>query len=345
MGTVIRVLLVFLLFFEVEAIYGKQLYFNVGMRHLSTSIQNKEIEMQMIAWYPTFQKAKKITIGPFEMEVAIDAKPATGNHSLIIISHGTGGSYLGHRDTAIYLASKGYIVVAVLHPQDNYEDNSAARTNKNWVNRPRHISASIDAILNHDQFKDVINKDRIGIIGHSAGGYTALAVIGGKPNPENIRVHCSEHGEEDVEFCGVSGIFSRIIGYFSSQNAGANTIIENTHDHRIKAAVLMAPVGVLFNDELSLSEVNVPIRLYRAEKDEVLRYPYHAEAIRENLTKRPEYVVVKNAGHYSFISPFPDSIKDEVGEVAIDPKGFNRTDFHEKMNQEIAEFFSRSLLN
>ena len=105
----------------------------------------------------------------------------------------------------------------------------------------------------------------------------------------------------------------------------------------------MAPVGVLFNDEHSLAKVDVPIRLYRAEKDKVLLYPFHAEAIRKKLSKKLEYVVVTNAGHYSFISPIPDSIKDKVGAVAIDPTGFNRSEFHKKMNEEIADFFSKSL--
>ncbi len=105
----------------------------------------------------------------------------------------------------------------------------------------------------------------------------------------------------------------------------------------------MAPVGVLFTDRQSLSNVKVPVRIYRAEKDEVLHYPYHAEFIRENLPISPDYIVVKNAGHHSFISPIPDYMKSQVGNIGIDPKGFNRWDFHVRMNQEIANFLSRTL--
>ncbi len=343
MSNVIKILLTFVMFFGVETAHDDQLYHNVGMRQLSASIPNNEIAMQMMVWYPTLEKVKKIKMRRIEMEVAEDAKVKVGNRSLIAISHGTGGSCLGHRDTACYLALKGYIVVAVTHPQDNYKDNSSAGKRRNWVNRPEHISVAIDTVLNHNEFRNFINKDSIGIIGHSAGGYTALALIGGKANTDSINSHCREH-TEDTEFCGRPAIFSTIIGYFSSPNPSTNTIIENTRDHRIKAAVLMTPVGVLFNEELSLSEVHVPIRIYRAEKDKVLLYPFHAEAVRKKLSKNPEYIVVKNAGHYSFISPFPESLKDRVGEVAMDPKGFNRIDFHKKMNGEIAEFFFKSLL-
>lgn len=338
----IAILLAFFMFFEMETVYSNQMNFNVGMRQLSSSAQNEEVVMKLMVWYPTLEAVNKVKMGWVEMEVAKDAKITVGNRGLIAISHGSGGSALGHRGTAIYLASKGYVVVAASHPQDNYEDNSAARTRRNWVNRPQHISAAIDTVLNNNEFKDFINKSRIGIIGHSAGGYTALALIGGKPNAENINVHCSEH-TEDAVFCGSPTIFSKIINYFPSQNINDNSIIVNAQDHRIKAAVLMAPVGVLFNDELSLSKVNIPIRIYRAEKDKVLLYPYHAEAVQKKLSKNTEYVVVKNAGHYSFISPFPDILKTEIGEVAVDPEGFIRTDFHEKMNQEIYKFFSNSI--
>ncbi len=93
-------------------------------------------------------------------------------------------------------------------------------------------------------------------------------------------------------------------------------VIKNTDDARIKAAVLMAPVGVLFNDDRSLLNVNVPLRIYRAEKDSVLRYPYHAEFLQNKLFIKPEYIVVKNAGHYVFITPIPDPMKNKVGKVA-----------------------------
>jgi hypothetical protein len=52
--------------------------------------------------------------------------------------------------------------------------------------------------------------------------------------------------------------------------------------------------------------------------------------------------VVKNAGHYSFMSPFADDMKNEKREITMDPKGFNRAAFHTKMNREIDEFFTRS---
>ncbi len=344
MSLLIRVL--FLLFFLIlsKSTFAGQLYFDVGIRQISINYPPTKSDIKSIVWYPTLEKSQKIKVGPFDLDVTKNAEIKDGKYGLIVISHGSQGSHLGHRDTAVYLAKRGFIVVSVLHPKNNYLDDSSGRTIENWINRPRHISIVLDSILTKGDFERYIDKDAIAIIGHSAGGYTAASLIGGVPDTANISKHCQEH-KEDIEFCGGHSFISRIKDFFSRSNSEDEHIIKDTHDRRIKAAVLLAPLGVLFKDEQSLINIEVPILMYRAEKDDVLRYPYHAESIKQKLNIKPEYIVVKNAGHYSFLSPFPNSIKQRVGIVAIDPNGFDRIEFHLIMNQNIFKFLSKSLRN
>ncbi|MBU1341139.1 MAG: hypothetical protein KKE44_23405 [Proteobacteria bacterium] len=334
MKLTIRSLIVLLLIFQAGTIYGEQKNYNIGLQRISTFIQSEDVEMHIMVWYPTSEHAKITKIGPYEMEVAKSATVEPGSRGLILISHGDGGSHLNHRDTAIYLAKMGYIVAAVLHPHNNFLDNSEEGTFKNLINRPDEISKAIDLLLSQPGFKENINVNRIAVIGHSAGAYTALALAGGIPNMANIREHCNKH-HDDSTFCNIFRVLSQ-------QELGEG-LIKSTRDPRIKAAVLMAPVGVLFDDDQSLVKVNIPIRIYRAEKDDILRYPYHAEFLQKKLLIESEYIVVKNAGHYSFITPIPDRMKDKVGKVANDPNGFDRVQFHEAMNKEIADFLSRLL--
>ena len=316
---------------------------HVGIRQYSVFFQPTKSEIKSIVWYPALVKAQKTKLGPYELEVAKNAEIENGKHNLVVISHGSRGSHLGHRDTAIYLAERGYIVISVLHPKNNYSDDSAGRTDENWVNRPRHISRVLDSILEDNGYQDYINKDKIAVIGHSAGGYTALALVGGVPDTAAIGIHCRDH-RDDSEFCGVFySFYIKIKNFVSNRNTESSHTLDNLYDQRIKAAVLLAPLGVLFKDKESLSRVNVPILIYRAEKDEVLRYPYHAESIRKKLSITPEYIIVKNAGHYSFLSAFPNSITSEIGAPAKDPEGFDRIQFHKNMNEEIAVFLTKSL--
>lgn len=241
-----------------------------------------------------------------------------------------------------FMAGRGYIVLSVLHPKSNYLDDSSGRTTENWIHRSRHISTALDGILNDGRYRGFIDGDKIAVIGFSAGGYTELSLAGGIPDTAGIVSHCSEN-RDDTEFCGGNALSSGSGSFSASGSGEKGRIIENTSDSRIKAAVLLAPLGVLFNSQRSLAGVTVPLRIYRAKKDQVLRYPYHAESIRQKLSFKPEYIVVENAGHYSFLSPFPESIQQEVGVVAEDPDGFDRIRFHRMMNQEIFTFLSTSL--
>ena len=75
-------------------------------------------------WYPSQTLAKPMSMGPTTMTVAVNA-PVNGKAlPMIVMSHGTGGSYLGHFDTAIALADAGFVVVAMNHTGDNYADQS-----------------------------------------------------------------------------------------------------------------------------------------------------------------------------------------------------------------------------
>jgi len=332
----VPVFVVMFMFFIGDTLHGAENNYNVGLDHVETLIQPENIKMHMMVWYPTSDITQMTKVGPFKINVARNAEIEQGNRSLVIISHGDGGSHLGHRDTAHHLAKRGFIVVTILHPHNNYTDNAAEGTQQNWVDRPRHVSKAIDTLLKHGKFRAIINNNSIAVVGYSAGAYTALASAGGIADPSNIRSHC-QNNTDDLRFCRIYWMYSK------TKKEKENTVIKNAGDKRIKAIVLMAPIGVLFKDKESLSNVKIPVRIYRAQKDEILRYPYHAAFIKENLPLPPEYIVVKNAGHHSFMSPIPDYMKSKAGEIGIDPEGFDRNDFHKRMNQEIADFLLQTL--
>ena len=70
---------------------------------------------------------------------------------------------------------------------------------------------------------------------------------------------------------------------------------------------------------------------------------YHAERLAKALPPQTEYVLVKRAGHFSFVASFPWGLKLVAGDAAQDPEGFDRDAMHEVMNSEIVGFFDRKL--
>jgi predicted dienelactone hydrolase len=267
----------------------------------------------------------------FEMQVATSAPPAEGAFGLIVISHGGGGLALNHRDLAIALASHGYVVAAPAHPRGGGNDISGVGV---WVGRPKQVSQVIDAVLADAELGRHVQRERIGVVGHSNGGYTALAVAGAIPTPRALSDHCRRH-PDDARFCSYGGAATR------KATASSGTV-PDVHDPRVRAIVLLAPNGVPFTDE-TLARVSVPVLLYGAERDDLTPVPYHAARLAKALPPDTEYVVVKGAGHFSFVTPFPGALALLAGEAARDPAGFDREAMHATMNREIAGFFDRKL--
>lgn len=97
---------------------------NVGLIQYLASTDSLSKTIPVTVWYPTEVDPISSKFGSYEMLVAQEAEIATGEYGLVVISHGWGGSHLGHQSIAQYLAANGYIVASLLHPNNNYSDNS-----------------------------------------------------------------------------------------------------------------------------------------------------------------------------------------------------------------------------
>ena len=84
--------------------------------------------MPAVVVYPTKSGAGTTSLGPFTISAGRDSPPAPGSYPLIVFSHGTGGSNLGHHDSLTALARAGFVAAAIEHPRDNYRDDSGFAT-------------------------------------------------------------------------------------------------------------------------------------------------------------------------------------------------------------------------
>jgi predicted dienelactone hydrolase len=78
-------------------------------------------------WYPCAKPPSEVKIGPHVLTVTEDCPIAGGKLPLVVVSHGRGGEFLGHHDTAEALAEVGFVAVTINHPGDTARDMS--RTN------------------------------------------------------------------------------------------------------------------------------------------------------------------------------------------------------------------------
>src|SRR5450830_112071 len=98
-------------------------------------------------WYPCAQPTGEVKLGPFVMPVVKDCPVAGEKLPLVVLSHGRGGTFLGHRDTAEALADGGFVVIAINHPGDNAMDRSRIDEFSVYVERPADVKRVIDFML------------------------------------------------------------------------------------------------------------------------------------------------------------------------------------------------------
>lgn len=268
------------------------------------------VSFPMSVMYPVDQESKIEMIGPFPLDISIGAQPTEGKFPLVLISHGSGGGNLLYRTLAHYLARNGFIVGMPEHPFNNFSNNKLEGTVENIENRARHINIAIDWFFESENLSRIIKPDAISIIGHSTGGCTALSVAGGIP---------TSLPSESLD--------------------GEPKEIIVARKRKISSLVLLAPGTVWFQAKGALSKVDIPILMIAAEKDQFIQ-PYQAQTVLDGVADRSKvvYKIVENAGHFSFLSPFPEFMITPEFFPAQDPPGFDRQKYHDELNLEIKNF-------
>ncbi len=287
---------------------------NAGCRVVEVSdvVQGAIVPMRL--FYPTRAPERMEPFGRFSFSIALDAAALGEELPLVVISHGSGGAPWTHRDLATHLARSGFGVALIEHPGNSRADNSLVGKVINLQNRPRHVRLAIDAAFADEVVGKHLSRGGVSVIGHSMGGYTALALAGGKP---------------------------WAAAWETPDGKAAPFVVE--HDPRVHALVLLAPATPWFMPEGALADVDLPILMRTGEKD-TLAEPFHAQIVERGIRdpKRLDHKVVPNAGHFAFLSPYPEAMKSPSIPPSQDPEGFDRAAYLPVLFDEIVTFL-RSL--
>lgn len=299
-------------------------------------------------YYPTEAPEHPVSMGIITGHVALHAEPEPSVKGLILLSHGQAGSELGSASIAESLARHGYLVAALRHPGDNWQDTSlishgAARY---LADRPQQASKVIDAILADPEWKSRIAADargpRVAAVGHSAGGYTVLALAGGVPGPARVSAHCAAHRAEDPILCrSVPAAAPAGPAQTGTTTADPIRTLPPLADARVRAVAALAPLGVPFTPQ-SLAAIRIPVWIEAGEADHFLVPAFHARYIAQNMPGA-ELRMVPNASHWAFMDTPGIAIMTPDGDVREDPPGFDRQHFLKQLGNELSDFFDRAL--
>ena len=154
-------------------------------------------------WYPavdgaqgTFARYSLLPTAYFDSKVAIEDAPinSAGSFPFVVYSHGSGGQSFVASFLTEDIASHGYVVLSANHDGNTAADQLLGTSVTQDVNdyiRPNVVEAEINWALAQSSgkasaypaLKGAIDEARIGLVGHSYGGYTVLATAGGHTGP------------------------------------------------------------------------------------------------------------------------------------------------------------------
>lgn len=133
-----------------------------------------------------------------DLPLTLHVPDAPGPHPLIVFSHGAGGSGANYNGITTRWASRGYLVIAPTHADSTSllppNERRGVRAGElvrdvltdpdGWANRARDVTFILDSLDELERLvprlAGKIDRDRIGVAGHSYGAHTAQVIAGAK---------------------------------------------------------------------------------------------------------------------------------------------------------------------
>lgn len=276
-----------------------------------------------------------------------------GPFPVIVFSHGFGGSPDSYDFIADHLASHGFFVALPSHPRSNsdhvlhyinalvkvFEEEGLAEvvaqldgifgeiiSGEEFFDRPRDVSLVIDRVQElalQDRFLGIIDEDRIGVSGHSFGGYTTAASAGAPIDPQYISGQCPVETllekisrSDQPDFNPSKVLFQCEIPNGLSAAEGRQSL----GDPRILAAVAMAPADSIAFGPDGMEEIAMPFMIMGSTDDALTRYePEQAEAFEQLLGPDKFLLTLEGGVHGSYNDPDAELDVGEAIEGDVDP--------------------------
>lgn len=316
---------------------------SVGFRELTLPAAGEERALDVALWYPA-DGGPATTLGDNKAFVGVsvvkDGAMQPGRHPLVVLSHGYGGNWTNQMWLASELVRHGYVVAAPNHPGTTSRDMNPAEGAKLWL-RPRDIAHVIDVLIADPALGVAAN--RIAVIGHSLGGWTAIETAGGRFDVKHLVAECQAHPA--LAACDVYRELS--VGGDAESRAALGQDLKDT---RIKAAVSLDLGLARGFDPASLAAIDVPV-LVIAAGSENPKIPAKLESryLVDHLPgAHTRYVEIAGAQHFSFLAlckPGAVALLEEEtpGDGIICEDGGARAAIHAQVADLVIAFLAEAL--
>lgn len=247
---------------------------------------------------------------PVDLYLPADIGAIQGPLPVMILSHGL-GTIRNHPEAvnlARGLASNGFFVAMPEHIGSNqtYLEGLAQGLYQEFfdpmefIDRPLDIHFLLDTLeqLNATELQGRLQLDNVGIMGHSFGGYTALAAAGGTIDMNYLEQQC----DLDADIGSNSINIALLLTCGALELAAVPSAIQqltdgSLTDDRIGFVFALAPVSGLFG-ETGLNTIQIPVVLMGGETDIATPVALEQLVAFEGLTTPERYLyLAENISH------------------------------------------------
>jgi predicted dienelactone hydrolase len=184
---------------------------------------------------------------------------------VIVISHGVAEDRTTYAYLAQHLASYGFAVAAIEHVGGDanrfrkyFSGLAPAPKPTELLERPRDVSFLLDEIQRRAQSDPALRQidvQQVGLIGHSLGGYTVLALAGAEIDFDRLQRDCNPN---------------RSLNLSVVLQCRANKLKPQRYalkDPRVKAIFAINPLGSTIFGQRGMSQVRVPVFMMGGSDD------------------------------------------------------------------------------
>lgn len=282
----------------------------VNFANLPDLRQKGNLGVQQKRWHLTDQNRDR----SFYVDVYQPERSRNGQTPVIVMSHGLGSRPEDFSGIAKYIASYGYLVVIPQHIGSDTQQQQAFLQGLSreifltdeFINRPLDISYVIDELerRNNKEFGGKLLVDKVAVLGHSFGGYTALAVAGATIDFEHLEEECA---------LGLGRINTSLL--LQCQALDLERQEYNFRDDRVVAVVGHNPVNRSIFGPKGLSNIDIPVLIGAGSYDPATPFVFEQLSSFTWLTTPSKYLLLLEGQAHVDLSTLDGGMSEVIESV------------------------------
>jgi predicted dienelactone hydrolase len=305
--------------------YGRHGPFWVGYKPLVIG-EGTEDQLNAAIWYPatnpkgleekvTYELKPHDPSEPADSSMVIyghallnaESDASQGPYPLVVFSHGFAVDAAAYSPLVEHYASQGFIVLAPQHIEQF--DPTLGDLWKSSIDRPRDVQQTLNyaeqLAAPGGDMAGLIDMQHVAVVGHSSGGYTALAMAGAQYDLAAFNARCAQLPQDDPH----TALCTPLVPHEADMaaRAGLDPMPEGLWpsfgDPRVTAIISMAGDSYLF-DKAGLSKITIPVLVMGGTADTGTPYAWGAQPTYEDASSTQKALVTfTGAEHMIFMTP------------------------------------------